>query len=158
MSKFVVWEYEDGRITTTLVNPDFTDPSQIEAVIVKVQGIIESESGSVIRHEYDPDLLPEPSDDQRFFDVWEWVGDAVVVNMPKARVLHMDAIRRVRNAELAKLDITYMRAIEAGDTDAQATIATEKQTLRDIPATFDITTDVDTPAALKSKWPAELPE
>ena len=158
MSKFVVWEYEDGRITTTLVNPDFTDPSQIEAVIVKVQGIIESESGSVIRHDYDPDLLPEPSDDQRFFDVWEWVGDAVVVNMPKARVLHMDAIRRVRNAELAKLDITYMRAIEAGDTDAQATIATEKQTLRDIPATFDITTDVDTPAALKSKWPSELPE
>ena len=158
MSKFVVWEYEDGRITVTHVNPDFTDPSQIEAVIVKVQGIIESESGSVIRHDYDPDLLPEPSDDQRFFNVWEWVGDAVVVNMPKARVLHMDAIRRVRNAELAKLDITYMRAIEAGDTDAQATIATEKQTLRDIPATFDITTDVDTPAALKSKWPSELPE
>ena len=158
MSKFVVWDYEDGRITVTHVNPGYTDPSQIEAVKVKVQGIIESESGSVIRHDYDPDLLPEPSDDQRFFDVWEWVGDAVVVNMPKARVLHMDKIRRVRNAELAKLDITYMRAIEAGDTDAQATIATEKQTLRDIPATFDITTDVDTPAQLKAKWPAELPE
>jgi hypothetical protein len=50
-----------------------------------------------------------------------------------------------------------MRAVEAGDTSAQATIATKKQTLRDIPATFDITTDVDTPEKLKAKWPPELP-
>ena len=158
MTTLVVWEREDGGVSVTYINPGYTDPSQIEAAKIKAQGIIESERGPIIRHDYDPDLLPEPSNDQRFFDVWEWVGDAVVVNMPKARVLHMDKIRRVRNAELAKLDITYMRAIEAGDTDAQATIATEKQTLRDIPATFDLTTDVDTPAALKSKWPSELPE
>ena len=79
------------------------------------------------------------------------------VNMTKARAIHLEEIRRVRNAELAKEDITFMRAVEAGDTDAQATIATKKQTLRDIPATFDITTDVDTPEKLKAKWPAELP-
>jgi len=29
--------------------------------------------------------------------------------------------------------------------------------LRDIPATFDLTTDVDTPEKLKAKWPTELP-
>ena len=81
----------------------------------------------------------------------------VNVNMGKARVIHMDKIRLVRNAELAAKDITFMRAVEAGDTDAQATIATEKQTLRDIPATFDITTGVDTPEKLKAKWPTELP-
>jgi hypothetical protein len=79
------------------------------------------------------------------------------VNMTKARVIHMDAIRVVRNAELAAKDVPFMRAVEAGDTDAQSTIATEKQVLRDIPATFDITTDVDTPEKLKAKWPAELP-
>jgi len=79
------------------------------------------------------------------------------VNMAKARAIHLEEIRRVRNEELAKEDITFMRAVEAGDTDAQATIATKKQTLRDIPATFDITTDVDTPEKLKAKWPAELP-
>jgi hypothetical protein len=50
-----------------------------------------------------------------------------------------------------------LRAIEAGDTAAQSTIGTEKQTLRDIPATFDITTNVDTPEQLKAKWPVELP-
>jgi len=82
----------------------------------------------------------------------------VNVNMPKARVIHMDAIRKSRNAELAARDITWMKAVEAGDTDAQATIATEKQTLRDLPATFDITTDVDTPEKLLAKWPTELPD
>jgi hypothetical protein len=82
----------------------------------------------------------------------------VNVNMTKARVIHMDAIRVVRNTELVAKDIVFMRAVEAGDASAQSTIATEKQTLRDIPATFDITTGVDTPEKLKAKWPAELPE
>ena len=78
------------------------------------------------------------------------------VNMGKARVIHMDAIRVVRNAELVDKDVTFMRAVEAGDASAQSTIATEKQVLRDIPATFDITTGVDTPEKLKAKWPTEL--
>jgi hypothetical protein len=79
------------------------------------------------------------------------------VNMTKARVIHMDKIRVVRNAELVKKDVPFMRAVEAGDTDAQATIGTAKQVLRDIPATFDITTGVDTPEKLKARWPTELP-
>ena len=81
----------------------------------------------------------------------------VNVNMTKARAIHLEEIRKVRNAELVKEDVTFMRAVEAEDTDAQATIKTKKQTLRDIPATFDITTDVDTPEKLKAKWPSELP-
>jgi hypothetical protein len=81
----------------------------------------------------------------------------VNVNMTKARAIHLEKIRLVRNAELVKEDVTFMRAVEAGDTDTQATIATKKQTLRDLPATFDITTDVDTPDKLKAKWPSELP-
>jgi len=90
------------------------------------------------------------------FDAWEWT-DKVIVNMPKARGVHMNVIRVVRNAELVKEDLTFMRAVEDGDTDAQATIKTKKQTLRDIPQTFDLTTDNDTPEELKAKWPAELP-
>ena len=81
----------------------------------------------------------------------------VNVDMTKARAIHLEEIRRVRNEELVKEDGPFMRAVEDGDTDAQATIKTKKQTLRDIPATFDITTDVDTPEKLKAKWPTELP-
>ena len=79
------------------------------------------------------------------------------VNMDKARTIQMDKIRTERNKELAAKDITFMRSVEDGDTDAQATIKAEKQALRDIPATFDLTTDVDTPEKLKAKWPTELP-
>ena len=79
----------------------------------------------------------------------------VNVNMTKARAIHLEEIRKVRNEELVKEDVTFMRAIEAGDTDAQATIKTKKETLRDIPQTFDLTTD--TPEQLKAKWPSELP-
>ena len=81
----------------------------------------------------------------------------VNVDMTKARAIHLAEIRRVRNEELVKEDVTFMRAVEAEDTDAQATIKTKKQTLRDIPATFDITTDAGTPELLKAKWPTELP-
>jgi|TARA_R110000737_G_scaffold352076_2_gene396627 hypothetical protein len=79
------------------------------------------------------------------------------INMTKARAIHMDAIRVVRNAELAAKDVTFMKAVEAGDASAQSTIGTEKQVLRDLPATFDLT-DAGTPELLKAKWPTELPD
>jgi hypothetical protein len=89
---------------------------------------------------------------------WEMDTDGTPkVDMPKARAVHMDTIRVVRNAELVKKDLASLRAIEAGDTAAQSTIGTEKQTLRDIPATFDVTTGVTTPTQLKARWPSELP-
>ena len=81
----------------------------------------------------------------------------VSVNMTKARAIHLTEIRRVRNEELVKEDINMLKAIEAGDTSAQSTVATKKEVLRDIPATFDITTDVTTSDQLKARWPTELP-
>ena len=98
------------------------------------------------------------NDNDYFFEAWEWVDNGVIVNMPKARNIHMDQIRIIRNRELAAKDITFMRAVEDGNADAQATIKTEKQNLRDIPQTFDITTGVDTPEQLKAKWPDGLPK
>ena len=78
------------------------------------------------------------------------------VNMPKARAIHLAEIRRVRNDELVKEDINMLKAIEAGDASEQSTVATKKQTLRDIPATFSLDGYAD-PATLKAAWPTELP-
>ena len=89
---------------------------------------------------------------------WEMDTDGTPkVNMAKARAVKMNRIRVVRDKELVKKDITFMRAVEDGNAEAQATIKTEKQNLRDIPQTFDITTGVDTPEQLKAKWPDGLP-
>jgi hypothetical protein len=79
------------------------------------------------------------------------------INMAKARGVQMDKIRVVRNKELAQEDTNMLKALEAGDTSAQSAVNAKKQTLRDIPQTFDLTTDNDTPAELKVKWPTELP-
>lgn len=88
---------------------------------------------------------------------WEMDTDGrPKVNMPKARLVHMDHIRKARNTELAKLDLTFMRAIEDGDGAEQTRIAAQKQVLRDIPQTFSLST-YKTPGNLKAAWPSELP-
>jgi len=89
-----------------------------------------------------------------------WKQDAEgkpTVDMPKARDLHMDKIRVVRNEELAKEDINFQRAIEADDASAKTAVATKKQALRDLPATFDLS-GADTDEELDALWPSELPE
>ena len=79
----------------------------------------------------------------------------IKVNMAKARGIQMDKIREMRDKELAKKDVEFMKALEADD-GSSTVIATEKQALRDIPQTFDLTTD--TPEELKNKWPEGLPK
>ena len=91
-----------------------------------------------------------------FRDTWEDIEGTIQVNMSKARDVQMDKIRDVRNKELVALDVPFMKALEDGDTDAQATLKAKKQELRDIPQTFDLTTD--TPEELKNKWPEGLPK
>ena len=162
MPTIIAWERADGGISYEM--PSYgddtrptgdTDDALIERCKAKTGPRLEATYGGpatshLIRSE---DLLT----DDTFRDAWEWRSDAVNVNMSRARVIHLATIREARDLELGKEDINMLRAIEAGDTSAQSTVATRKQTLRDIPATFDITTDVDTPEQLKAKWPSELP-
>lgn len=77
-------------------------------------------------------------------------------DMVLARNVHMNQIRKVRDVELGKLDDPFMRALETANTLDQQRIAAQKQVLRDIPQTFDLSS-YTTPAALKAAWPVELP-
>ena len=77
------------------------------------------------------------------------------VNMQKARDIHRDKIRAARNPKLAAKDVEFMRAVEAGDTDAQATVSAEKQALRDATAAAAIDA-ATTPDALKAAWDSDL--
>jgi len=99
----------------------------------------------------------EDTDLPKYFSgAWEWREDAIRVNMTKARGIHMDSIRVVRNKKLASLDVPFMRAVETGDQAAQKRIATQKQALRDIPQNFDLKTSPNTPDALIRRWPDNL--
>jgi hypothetical protein len=108
-----------------------------------------------------PTRLVDDSDpglqDRTFRNAFEDTGVAVQVNMPKARVIHMDRIRQKRNEELQKLDIPFMMASERNDQEAVSKIATQKQKLRDIPQKYDLS-GFKTPEKLKAAWPKELDE
>ncbi len=93
-----------------------------------------------------------------FFDCWEW-DNGCKVNMPRARVIHMDHIRKVRNVEFEKrgLDRHLQTALAHGDTVRAQELEDEKQTLRDIPQKYDLSV-FKTPEKLKAFWPKELDE
>lgn len=81
----------------------------------------------------------------------------ISVNMTKAVEIKKDMIRAERAPLLADLDVQFMRAVEAGDTEAQATIAAKKQALRD--ATDDpAIASATTPDELKAVVPTALAE
>tara|TARA_R100001143_G_scaffold52818_1_gene48111 strand:- start:828 stop:1310 length:483 start_codon:yes stop_codon:yes gene_type:complete len=91
-----------------------------------------------------------------FRNAWADDGAAVDVDMAKARTMHMDSIRGERNKKLVEMDVTFMRAVEDNDTDAQDAASTAKQALRDIPATFDLSPHAN-PDDLNAAWPDGLP-
>jgi len=77
-------------------------------------------------------------------------------DLPKAKQVHLDRIRVIRNQELDKLDKDWMKATGRGDQQAAADVEAKRQVLRDLPATLGIA-EARTVDELKGCWPAELP-
>jgi hypothetical protein len=61
----------------------------------------------------------------------------ITINLNKAKEIKKEHIREERKAELAKLDVDFMRAVEQGNTQLQQEIAAKKQALRDAPSEID---------------------
>jgi hypothetical protein len=57
---------------------------------------------------------------------------SIRINIDKAKAIKLDQLRAEREPKLAALDLAFMRAVEQGDTAKQASIAAEKQALRDV--------------------------
>lgn len=72
--------------------------------------------------------------DSTFRDAFA-IGDGrVLIDMDKARSIHMGRIRAWRNARLAELDIETMRNI--GSPEKLASVESGKQRLRDLPTSL----------------------
>ncbi|MBI3452413.1 MAG: hypothetical protein HY057_06195 [Rhodospirillales bacterium] len=88
-----------------------------------------------------------------------WTQDAaggVSVDMAKARAIHMDRIRSARNMALDRLDKLYTRARGQNKQAEAEAVESQRQMLRDIPQTLDLSM-AGTPEALKALWPAGWP-
>ena len=90
-----------------------------------------------------------------FRGAWSLSGSVISEDMTKAKEIFKDKIREVRKPLLDAEDVTYMKALEAGDTDAQAASVTAKNALRDAPAASAITNASDI-AGLKAAWDTDV--
>jgi|SRR5210317_603133 len=104
-------------------------------------------------NQIDASTATVPSD-RHFRGAWSLNGSVISEDMAKAKEIFKDKIREVRQPLLDAEDVTYMKALEAGDTDAQAASVTAKNALRDAPAAaaIDAASDI---AALKAAWDAD---
>lgn len=86
-----------------------------------------------------------------FRGAWSLSGSVISEDMTKAKEIFKDKIREVRKPLLDAEDVVYMKALEAGDTAAQAASAARKTDLRDAPAAsaIDAAATID---ALKAAW------
>lgn len=146
MNERIIVKNGDG--TVSIMIPALNTSLSIEEIAAK--DVPEGLSYRIV----DKSIIPT---DREFRNAWtdDFPGPQLDVDMNKARDIWMDKIRVQRNKKLKELDTSFMLALESGDTVAQGNIAAEKQVLRDIPQTFDLTIAVS-PAALKALWPAEL--
>jgi hypothetical protein len=90
--------------------------------------------------------------DLEFVGLYEYKDGKAVLNISKAKEIHFDKFRAARTPLLEKLDVSFMRAVEAGNADLQKEIASKKQALRDV-------TSINLPNTLegiKATWPEVL--
>ncbi|WP_206201904.1 hypothetical protein [Terasakiella sp. SH-1] len=101
------------------------------------------------------DQLQAKPFNRTFREAWQLNGAVIDVDMEGARKIWREKIRDARSEVLGKLDADYMKALEAGDTELQQSIAAQKQALRDAPSDPAIDT-AQTPEELEAVQPAGL--
>jgi hypothetical protein len=74
----------------------------------------------------------------------------IIVNTDKAKAIWKNKWRGAREKILELLDIEFIKAVETGNTEKQAEIASKKQALRDVTQTEIVG---NTPEEIKSVWP-----
>ena len=93
--------------------------------------------------------------DRLFRDAWTLSGSTITEDLTTAKTIFKAKIREVRAPLLAAEDVVYMKALEAGDSDAQAASVATKKKLRDAPAASAIT-NASSISALKSAWDTDV--
>ena len=89
--------------------------------------------------------------DRHFRGAWSLSGTTITEDLAVAKTIFKDKVREARTPLLDAEDVVYMKALEAGDTDAQAASVAKKKALRDAPAASAISS-ADTIAKLKAAW------
>lgn len=144
----VIFENPDKTVSILMPGKNYMETHTINDVIAKdipagITRIVKTTADNITQ-------------DRLFRPAWKFTSDTddnLTIDMPKARTIHMERIRRKRNEELVKLDSEQLRHAD-NPTELQK-VKTEKQRLRNIPQTFDLSSAA-TPEQLKNLWPSKL--
>lgn len=127
-------------------------PDYIEAIIAKHDW---PPPLRAVSWEIAPNDIVNEGTDRTFRGAWRANGKRIDVDMPKAREIQRERLRRMRAPLLEELDVDYMKAGELGNDAAQGLITTKKQALRDVTADPAIEA-AQTPEELKAVVPGAL--
>jgi len=91
--------------------------------------------------------------DYSFRAAWKATGSSIAVDMPKAKEVTRERLRKERKPLMEALDVEAMKAVETKDDAKLAEVAGEKQRLRDITALpeIDAATTPDQLKAIKAE-------
>lgn len=160
--KHILYTRTDGGITITYNVLESEVEKEAEKVIDAWHNMPESPNianwnslyGEIKTYRtIDAGLLPDRLFRNAWFDNKD--KEAVDVNMDKARSIHMNRIREMRDQKLTELDKELSKATEQNSVFDIQRIKVEKQRLRDIPQEFDLSL-ADSTDKLKSLWPDNL--
>jgi len=88
--------------------------------------------------------------DNDYFNAYEFDAETgAKANIEKAKAIHLDKFRSARSPKLQKLDVDFMKAVEANDEAKKTEIVAAKQALRDV----TLTPLPDDLAGIKATWP-----
>jgi len=137
--------FTTGQVAKVVV-PDGVDDEYIETAIAKMT---ESWALSSVESAWLPVVSWAQVDNNHFPADYSfrnaWVNDngAVAVDLPKAKEITKDRLRRERVALFAANDIAINDALLAKDDAAQALAIAERDRLRDLPALADAATTLE---------------
>lgn len=151
MNRRIVYTRPDGRISIVTPSRNIDEAHMTDDEIFQ-RALSKLPADAINLQTITFDQIPN---DRTFRNAWEHSGNKVQVNMNKAREIHMNQIREVRDKKLASLDVETIKALGSGNSNAVAVVEAQKQKLRDIPQTLDLT-KATTPEELKAIWPEEL--
>jgi len=142
MSKVIIYNQEDGIMAICV-------PARNSGLTVEQIAEKDCPTGARVIDRTDLDSL-----DKEFRNAWVCDTDMnPVIDMPKAKDIWREKIRKARKTKLEELDIEYMKAQETGsDTSA---IITKKNKLRDFPAKSEINAASNV-TELKAVWDSDL--
>jgi hypothetical protein len=144
--KVIVWTNAEGRLQIT--HPAWNDKREAETEDQFLKRVIDR---AVAKDATEVRIVSKGSvpADRDFRDAWTHRG-AFGVDMPKAREIHREKLRRIRKPKMEALDVEALRSLT--DAAKLAQIEAQKQELRDATA-YPAIEAAATPEELKAAVP-----